>query len=261
MNNKMLLLGLAIIAVVVIAVMYFKKDTKCVCPSVEEAIEEGYEIGLADGINAVDDDDTDVTETFYDYEYDKGGKKYEEKTGSKFVKKVGGQCPPRTKEVKSGKHKGKCEKSMSWYKTYRGKDSSGKTFTCTGGRVSYNGNCVCDTKSGKTWNGSKCVCDKSRGLKWDSKTKRCRNKQDGRTASTPVLKYNPKPKPSSKPSSKPASQSCPRFQKWNGSKCECDYSQGVAWNGKDCVCDTSKGFEWNGTKCVNKWNSWDRKKW
>jgi len=260
MHKSTVFLGLAILLVVIaIYFLYFNKPApKCVCQATKESVDEGYDIGFIDGINAVDDDDDDDKETFYDYEYDKGGKKYQKRTGSKFVKKVGGQCPAHTKEVKkSGKWKGKCEKQMSWYKEYRGQDSKGKSFTCTGGRVAKNGNCVCDGNQGKTWNGSKCVCDKSRGLKWDSKTKRCRNKHDGRTASTPVLKYKPKPKPVSKP----ASQSCPRFQKWNGSKCECDYSQGVAWNGKDCVCDTSKGFEWNGTKCVNKWNSWDRKKW
>jgi hypothetical protein len=232
--------GLAILVAIVIAIMYFKKATPTICPSIKEAVDEGYDIGYIDGINAVDDDDTDIKETFYDYEYDKGGKKYEKKTGSKFVKKDGGQCPPHTKEVKKGKHEGKCEKQMSWYNTYRAKDDKGRLFTCSGGRVAKDGNCVCDGKQGKTWNGSKCVCDKSRGLKWDSKTKRCRNKHDGRTASTPVLKFNPKP--------------CPRFQKWRGDRCQCDYDNGLWWDGKACICDTGKGWVWDGNKgkCVRK---------
>lgn len=146
---------------------------KCDCAS---EIDEGYDMGYADAMNSA----ACSRETFYDYE-DTTAKKYQQRTGSKFVSSVGGQCPPRTKMVKSGKWKGKCERDWSWYQVYRGKDTTGKLFTCTGGRIAKDGKCMCDATGGKVMKGSKCVCDKSKGFKWDSKTRRCRT-GGGKTA-------------------------------------------------------------------------------
>jgi hypothetical protein len=51
---------------------------------------------------------------------------------------------------------------------------------------------------------------------------------------------------------KTKSKSCPRFQVWDGSKCICDYPNGIVWDPvkKECGCETRKGFSWNGLKCV-----------
>jgi hypothetical protein len=206
----------------VIAILWFRNTNaakttpgKCDC---SDAIEEGYDMGYIDGFNLTSvetpDDTMGAKETFYDYENDDGdghGKKYQQRTGSKFVSPVGGQCPRYTTMVKSGKWKGKCQRSMDWYKVYRGQSSDGKLFTCQGGRVaSKDGkSCVCDASGGKVWNGSKCVCDKSKGLKWDSKTRRCRDEKSGKSAFSKSKKpetKKPEPKKSEpkKPEAKPA---------------------------------------------------------
>jgi len=95
---------------------------------------------------------------------DGGGKKYEETTGSSIISKVGSTCPTLTKEITSGTHKGKCQRTQEWYSRMRGKDANGKTFTCQGGRVAVGSSCQCDTAGGKMWPGSTCVCDKNRCL-------------------------------------------------------------------------------------------------
>ena len=239
------MLVILIAAVIALAVFWFvTKDgescpppPKCDC---SDNVDESYYIGYIDGINGtVEEEEIVKKEPFYDYEYQEGSKKYQDKTGSKFVKPVGGQCPQHTKKVTYGKHKGKCQRQYSWYDTYRGTDKNGKLFTCTGGRVAKNGYCVCDEASGKVWNGSKCTCNSAKGMKWDSKTRRCRSKTTGQSAESQKHQEAEKKK-------------CPRFQKWKDGKCQCDYANGLWWNGKDCVCDTGKGFVWNGKKCAKK---------
>jgi hypothetical protein len=211
---------------------------KCDCSN---QIDEAYDLGYTDGSNMTTIDADDAKETFYDYENTAGqGVKYEKSTGSAIVKKAGGLCPNATKEITSGKNKGKCERSAEWYKTYRGTDEKGRAFTCTGGRVSNGKQCVCDESSGKYWNGKKCMCRSD--YYWDSKSKKCLKKGQFKDM------LNKMPKPASKPSSK----SCPRFQKWDGSKCVCDYAAGIMWDGKNCVCDYGRGYQWDGKNCVKK---------
>jgi hypothetical protein len=203
-------------------------------------IDEAYDIGYADGFNLTTVDADDAVETFYDYEESSAGKgkKIEKSTGSPVVKKVGGMCPKATQEITSGKNKGKCQRTGDWYKTYRGTDEKGRAFTCTGGRVSNGKQCVCDESSGKKWNGKKCMCTSD--YSWDSKSKRCIKKGQFKDM---LNKMNDK----KAPASKPASKSCPRFQKWDGSKCVCDYANGLNWDPtrNECVCDTHKGYNWN----------------
>ncbi|AGE49531.1 hypothetical protein ATCVNEJV3_561L [Acanthocystis turfacea Chlorella virus NE-JV-3] len=47
-------------------------------------------------------------------------------------------------------------------------------------------------------------------------------------------------------------KSCPPFQMWDGSKCICDYPNGIVWDSEknECVCDARRGFSWNGLKCI-----------
>ncbi|AGE50210.1 hypothetical protein ATCVCanal1_500L [Acanthocystis turfacea Chlorella virus Canal-1] len=210
-------------------------------------IDEAYDLGYVDGFNLTTVDADDTKETFYDYETSKSkkskkdentagkGVKYQEKTGGPIVKAVGGLCPKGTQEITSGKNKGKCSRTAEWYKTYRGKTKDGKAFTCTGGRVSNGTQCICDEASGKKWNGKKCMC--TGDYSWDSKTKRCIKKGQFKD----LLNKMPKS------GSKPASHSCPKWQKWDGSKCVCDYANGLNWDPtrNECVCDTKKGYNWN----------------
>ena len=215
---------------------------ECDCSN---AIDEGYDLGYIDGSNMTTFGTVDTKETFYDYENTAGkGKKTESKTAV-FVKPVGGLCPKHTTEITSGKNKGKCQRTGDWYKTYRGTDEKGRTFTCQGGRVSNGKECVCDESAGKKWNGKKCVC--TDGFFWDSKMKRCVKKGGWSDA---MKNVKPKAGPSPKPG--PSSKSCPRFQKWDGSKCVCDYAAGIMWDGKNCVCDYGRGYQWDGKNCVKK---------
>ncbi|AGE56647.1 hypothetical protein ATCVNEJV2_500L [Acanthocystis turfacea Chlorella virus NE-JV-2] len=230
------------------AVRIIPVDTQSTCDC-SNKIDESYDLGFSDGSNltTMAEDEDDTMETFYDYESSAGkGKKAEKSTGSSLVKQVGGMCPKATKEITSGKNKGKCQRTGDWYKTYRGTDEKGRAFTCTGGRVSNGKQCVCDEASGKKWNGSKCMC--TSGYNWDSKSKRCIKK--GRFKDL-LNKVNAKKTPASKTGSS-GSKSCPQFQKWDGSKCVCDYAAGINWDPTTnrCVCDTNKGFHWNGSKCV-----------
>ena len=222
------------------AVQIIPIETQDTCDC-SNKIEEAYDLGVTDGSNLTTIDADDTKETFYDYENTAGkGVKYEKSTGSPVMKKVGGLCPKATKEINSGKNKGKCERTAEWYKTYRGTTKDGKAFTCTGGRVSNGTQCICDEASGKYWNGKKCMCRSDH--MWDSKSKRCLKKG----AFKDLLNKMPKP------ASKPASKDCPRFQKWDGSKCVCDYANGLNWDGSKCVCDTNAGYQWDGSKCVKK---------
>lgn len=165
-----------VVVIVGIFVLYRQRcpppmPTKCDCSA---QLDEGYDMGYVDGVNLSDVNKAKETkEGFVDFEYGSDSKKYEQKTGSKFVSPVGGVCPRYTQMVTGGKWKGKCRRTGDWYKAYRGKSADGRLFTCTGGRVSNGSSCVCDTASGKTWNGNKCSCDNSKGLKWDSNKKRC----------------------------------------------------------------------------------------
>jgi hypothetical protein len=157
--------------------------------------------------------------------WDDGGKKYQEKTGSKFVRPSGGVCPKETTMVPSGKWKGWCQRSMNWYQKYRGKDTkSGKLFTCTGGRVAVGNTCICG--DGKIWKNGKCVCDSSKGLKWNNSQKRCMTGGGSSGGSK-----------SSSSGGGSSSSGCKPGQIRRAS------------DGK-CVCDSSKGLKWDGSKCA-----------
>ncbi|AGE59461.1 hypothetical protein ATCVOR07043_557L [Acanthocystis turfacea Chlorella virus OR0704.3] len=187
------------------AVRFVPVDTRSTCDCSNQ-IEESYDLGYADGFNltTIAEDEDDTMETFYDYEYDKKGKKTEAKTGGSVVKAVGGLCPNKTQPITSGNNKGKCQRTGDWYKTYRGTNEKGKAFTCTGGRVSNGKACVCDESSGKKWNGSKCMC--TSGFSWDKKSKQCIKKgQFNDLLKNMKPKAGPAPKPS--PAKKPASSS------------------------------------------------------
>ncbi|AGE49206.1 hypothetical protein ATCVBr0604L_558L [Acanthocystis turfacea Chlorella virus Br0604L] len=206
---------IAILVILLAAAIYMwitKPSAVQIVPATQETcdcsnkIDEAYDIGYADGFNltTMAEDDDGTMETFYDYEESSAGKgkKYQKSTGSPIVKPVGGLCPKATKEITSGKNKGKCQRTGDWYKTYRGTDEKGKAFTCTGGRVSNGKQCVCDESSGKQWNGKKCMCTSD--YNWDSKRKRCIKKGQFKDA---LDKMNAKkaPKPSS--AKKPAASS------------------------------------------------------
>ncbi|AGE59803.1 hypothetical protein ATCVTN60342_553L [Acanthocystis turfacea Chlorella virus TN603.4.2] len=205
---------IAILVVLLAATIYMwitKPSAVQIIPANQETcdcsnkIDESYDIGYADGSNltTMAEDDDGTMETFYDYESSAGkGKKKEAKTGSPVVKQVGGLCPKATKEITSGKNKGKCQRTGDWYKTYRGTDEKGKAFTCTGGRVSNGKQCVCDESGGKQWNGKKCMC--ASGYNWDSKSKRCIKKGQFKDL---LNKMNAKKAPKPSPAKKPAASS------------------------------------------------------
>ncbi|AGE59772.1 hypothetical protein ATCVTN60342_463L [Acanthocystis turfacea Chlorella virus TN603.4.2] len=261
MHTVHIIIAILVVLLAATIYMWFTKPTAVqIIPATQETcdcsnqIDEAYDIGYADGFNltTVAEEDDNAVETFYDYETSKKkskkdentagkGKKYQKSTGSPVVKQVGGLCPKDTQEITSGKNKGKCQRTGDWYKTYRGVDEKGRAFTCTGGRVSNGKQCVCDEASGKQWNGKKCMC--TSGYDWDSKSKRCIKKGQFKDL---LNKVNAK-----KPAAS-GSKSCPQFQKWDGSKCVCDYAAGVNWDGSKCVCDTNAGYQWNGSKCVKK---------
>jgi len=159
--------------------------------------------------------------------YDDGGKKYQEKTGSKFVRPSGGVCPNETTMVPSGKWKGWCQRSMNWYQKYRGKDTkSGKLFTCTGGRVAVGNTCICG--DGKIWKNGKCVCDSSRGLKWNNSQKRCTTGGGSSGSKSPS-------KSPSKNTSGGGSSGCKPGQVRRASDNKCVCASGTKWNGSKCA--------------------------
>ncbi|AGE59771.1 hypothetical protein ATCVTN60342_461L [Acanthocystis turfacea Chlorella virus TN603.4.2] len=242
-------IAIAILVILLAAAIYMwvtKPSAVQIIPATQETcdcsnkIDEAYDLGYSDGSNltTIAEEDDDSVETFYDYEDSSAGKgkKYQKSTGSPVVKPVGGLCPKDTEWITSGKNKGKCQRTGNWYKTYRGVDEKGRAFTCTGGRVSNGKQCVCDEASGKQWNGKKCMC--TSGYDWDSKSKQCIKKGQFKDA---LNKMNAKKAPA------PSSKSCPKYQKWDGSKCVCDYAAGLNWDPtrNECVCDTHKGYNWN----------------
>ena len=154
---------------------------------------------------------------------DDGGKKYQEKTGSKFVRPSGGVCPNETTMVPSGKWKGWCQRSMNWYQKYRGKDTkSGKLFTCTGGRVAVVNTCICGDN--KVWKNGKCVCDSSRGLKWNNSQKKCTAGGGSSGSKSP-----------SKNTSGGGSSGCKPGQVRRASDNKCVCASGTKWNGSKCA--------------------------
>ena len=282
------------------------KKYQCNCTrEAEDAFEEGYDTGYVDGVNLTENmQPAEGKETFYDYEdeyieeedvvyddaeneeddndyeEDYGARKYQEKTGSKFVKKVGGECPNLTTEVTTGgKWKGKCKKTASWYTVYRG-EKDGKKFTCTGGRVSDGrGGCACDDGAGKVWNGNtkKCNCDKGKGLTWNKRVKKC-VWSDGKSVETTGCPYGQKKNSSGKcecdtgkgfvwdgmrsrcvlrdTSKNTWDGACARFQVKKDGRCVCDTKNGLMWSRErgDCICNESAGWTWNPNsgKCQKK---------
>jgi hypothetical protein len=153
------------------------------------------------------------------------GKKYEKTTGSSIISKVGSTCPTLTKEITSGNHKGKCQRTPEWYTRFRGKDVNGKSFTCSGGRVAVGSTCQCDTAGGKLWNGSKCQCDKNRGLKWDNGQKRCVARDGSGRSPTSGGTYT---------TVKSGSSGCKPGQVRRASDNKCVCATGTKWDGSKC---------------------------
>ncbi|AGE53362.1 hypothetical protein PBCVFr5L_904R [Paramecium bursaria Chlorella virus Fr5L] len=203
--------------------------------------------------------------------FDDGSKKYQQKTGSKFVRPSGGVCPNETTMVPSGKWGGWCQRSMNWYQKYRGKDSkSGKLFTCTSGRVAVGNTCICG--DGKIWKNGKCMCDSSRGLRWNNSEKRCTtgggSSGGGKSSSSGGGSSSSGCKPGQIRRASDNKCVCAPGTSWDGSKC----SGGSSGGGKSsssgggssssgckpgqirrasdnkCVCNPPT--KWNGSRCA-----------